>query len=596
MASTRANALPNFILTPQQQNLLFRALTSNQPANNGNEFNNELSLSPGSLTTSPVAQIQKNNTGADTSNAIQESPYLDYDYDLGPDTSFDFDFSNDGQAKMIGDLPGSSSSKEGSQDGSKVSSPDNDGSDKRSHPDEDDEEEEEGGGKRREGEGKVSKKPGRKPLTNEPTSKRKAQNRAAQRAFRERKEKHLKDLETKVEELEKASAARNNENSQLRSQVEKMTAELEQYKKKLSIVNTNSRSASGGVPRNNSFGTAAVQNINDVNFQFEFPKFGVLPGPAASGTGGAKRASAYPSPSSGNSPNGQTSPMEKSKDQAIPSSTETRENSDLPKSSGIYSNSSPYDNAYNASGSRTSLDSAHYSANGANAGSPSSSTNSHTGPSSSCGTSPEPFSQSPLGFKPLETLTTIGEEQPGLTSLATSSFGNLGNSSLGNIDFSNFDWLSQQNGGQFDPQLFGDYREPQDNILANTNFDDSFFNDAFEMDFTTPFNVPNTSATKPKKDICAEIDAAKEADDTVVAAPKGVYAPNGKLLTCGNIWEQLQTCPKVQSGDLDLDGLCSDLQKKARCGGSGAVVDESDFRNIMFKYLGPDLKCPDSVQ
>lgn len=50
--------------------------------------------------------------------------------------------------------------------------------------------------------------------------------------------------------------------------------------------------------------------------------------------------------------------------------------------------------------------------------------------------------------------------------------------------------------------------------------------------------------------------------------------------------EQLQGCAKVQSGDLDLDGLCSDLQKKAKCGGSGAVVDERDFKAVMTKYLG----------
>jgi AP-1-like factor len=57
--------------------------------------------------------------------------------------------------------------------------------------------------------------------------------------------------------------------------------------------------------------------------------------------------------------------------------------------------------------------------------------------------------------------------------------------------------------------------------------------------------------------------------------------------------EQLQGCPKVQSGDLDLDGLCSDLQKKAKCGGSGAVVDEKDFKAVMTKYLG-DIRCPNS--
>ena len=181
-------------------------------------------------------------------------------------------------------------------------------------------------------------------------------------------------------------------------------------------------------------------------------------------------------------------------------------------------------------------------------------------------------------------------------------------SSIGNIDFGNLDWLSQQNGGQFDPQLFGDYREPQNNILANPTFDDTFFNDAFDIDFTTPYNMASNSPQPPKKNICDEIDAQKEHDDLPVTVV------NGKLLTCNNIWyvtapplhtidsdtnissrEKLQTCPKVHNGEIDLDGLCSDLQKKAKCGGTGAVVDEHDFKAIMTRYLGDVGDCPDAV-
>ncbi|KAI0408489.1 PAP1-domain-containing protein [Xylaria palmicola] len=594
MASARPNILPNFILTPQQQNLLFRALTSNQPNNSKAE---QGSLTPDSLTTSPAQNHRA--VGFNDSHGFSDNSFLDYDYDVGPDTSFDFDFSNDGQidnqASMIGDLPGSSpDSSDGAKETSKASSPDNESPDKRSHPDEDEDDEGESGAKRRESEGKVAKKPGRKPLTNEPSSKRKAQNRAAQRAFRERKEKHLKDLETKVDELEKASAVTTDENSQLRTQIEKLTVELEQYKKKLTVL-SRSRPATRTSLSNSTFGSAAIQNINDVNFQFEFPKFGVFPGPTPTSVVGMNQTPPYPSPSSGRSPNGETNTPEQSKAGGSNNSSKSRQNSEGPqardsfassvKFSDLFNNTSPSDGANGGNGSRGSLDSAVFSLNGANTGSPSSSSNSVMGPSSSCGTSPEPFTQSPLGFKPLETLTTIGEEQSGLISDNNSAFGNLGN--LGNLDFTSFDWLSQQNGGQFDPQLFGEYREPQGSILANSTFDDSFFNDAIDVDFLAPFNAPTVSSPKPvKKDICAEIDARKEFEDTIVTSD------NGKLLTCNNIWEQLQGCPKVQAGDLDLDGLCSDLQKKAKCGGSGAVVDEKDFKAVMTKYLGGS--CPDA--
>lgn len=171
------------------------------------------------------------------------------------------------------------------------------------------------------------------------------------------------------------------------------------------------------------------------------------------------------------------------------------------------------------------------------------------------------------------------------------------------VDMTNFNWLPQNN-FQFDPQLFGDYREPQDNILSTGGFDDSFFNDAFDADFLTPYNVPvTTNAGNAKKPgLIEQIDAAKNTDE---------LDSNGNLLTCNKIWsvstpgaeasetvlpsnntnrEKLQNCPKVQNGDFDLDGLCSELQKKAKCSGSGAVVDERDFKTVMRKYLGSTEK------
>lgn len=158
-------------------------------------------------------------------------------------------------------------------------------------------------------------------------------------------------------------------------------------------------------------------------------------------------------------------------------------------------------------------------------------------------------------------------------------------------------FLNGANDFQFDPQLFGGYREPQQNIL-NSGLDDGFFNDAFDIDFTTPYFAPSPAA--PKKDLMTQIDEAKNDDQTELVA-----TDDGQYLTCNKIWyaparvqllynlfanqyhrEKLQNCPKVQNGDFDLDGLCSDLQKKAKCSGSGAVVDEKTFQVVMKKYLG----------
>jgi len=424
MTSTR-NPLQDFVLTPQQQNLLFAALNSNRAAPSP-PANNLLTMSPSTLNGSPAL----NNDP----NGFQDSPFGDpYDFSFdGADSGLDFSFDG-GQPKMIGDLPGGQDGADSREDSA---SADNEANDKRSHPDDDDEEEP-GSNKRRESTEKIPKKPGRKPLTSEPSSvsnmvhshhtqrlatnemlqKRKAQNRAAQRAFRERKEKHLKDLETKVEELEKASASANHENELLKAQIDKMTVELSEYKKRVSLSTSIGKTSIS--PGQATFGNPIFSNINDVNFQFEFPKFGQLPGPSTSVNGiavAARSATTTNSSPIGNSPSSLRSPVDKSKDKASPGSSsytsglDAQTKEDLAKFSGIFNPPLTSNNVSNAS--RSSMDS-HYSM-GTNTSSPSASSNSNMGPSSSCGTSPEPFTQSPMGFKPIDTMTTIGEEQSGL--------------------------------------------------------------------------------------------------------------------------------------------------------------------------------------
>ncbi|CAB66170.1 DNA-binding transcription factor, oxidative stress-responsive Pap1/Caf3 [Schizosaccharomyces pombe] len=70
------------------------------------------------------------------------------------------------------------------------------------------------------------KKIGRKNSDQEPSSKRKAQNRAAQRAFRKRKEDHLKALETQVVTLKELHSSTTLENDQLRQKVRQLEEEL----------------------------------------------------------------------------------------------------------------------------------------------------------------------------------------------------------------------------------------------------------------------------------------------------------------------------------------------------------------------------------
>ena len=47
--------------------------------------------------------------------------------------------------------------------------------------------------------------------------------------------------------------------------------------------------------------------------------------------------------------------------------------------------------------------------------------------------------------------------------------------------------------------------------------------------------------------------------------------------------DHVQRSGKLQSGEADMDDLCSQLKSKAKCSGSGAVIDQKDVDAI----LGP---------
>ena len=73
-------------------------------------------------------------------------------------------------------------------------------------------------------------KPGRKPATDTPPTKRKAQNRAAQRAFRERRAAKVGELEEHIRKIEDEDER---EQTELRSQIERLEAEVEHYREEL---------------------------------------------------------------------------------------------------------------------------------------------------------------------------------------------------------------------------------------------------------------------------------------------------------------------------------------------------------------------------
>ena len=166
---------PDLFLSPNQQELLRTALSSNNsggrglyqthpvPTTNATKpsaprSNSDPSMSLNGtgvinheLYESPIEQVP--GSGTLGSIGLDDSPFLDYDLDDG---NFEWDNSGD---QMIGNLPGTS----GNEDDGELH-------DKRKGHGEDNSDEDGGGGKRREGDERTAKKPGRKPLTSEPTS------------------------------------------------------------------------------------------------------------------------------------------------------------------------------------------------------------------------------------------------------------------------------------------------------------------------------------------------------------------------------------------------------------------------------------------
>ena len=98
-----------------------------------------------------------------------------------------------------------------------------------------------------------------------------------------------------------------------------------------------------------------------------------------------------------------------------------------------------------------------------------------------------------------------------------------------------FDFLATQNGGQFDPTLFGDYRESQAAIVGDGDFTSGFFNEAFPFpDMASPFSFGSSGLTPAQErknnpmDLIDKIQNGDEDDEVVPGEAPG--------LSCHQIW------------------------------------------------------------
>lgn len=437
-------------------------------------------------------------------------------------------------------------------------------------------------------------------------------------------------METKVGELEKASDASNHENGLLRAQVQRLQTELREYRKRLSLNSTGLNRTS---PLASGFSSLLNSNTNtntDSSFSFDFPRFGGLPstqlvdnGPLAKtksasvvSTAHGQQNSTAASISHANMYNASTAISPKST--GVPSMSNGVQRSG--SLNGIFGLNEPTSTA--PTPARSSIDSSTHSqsrvfqfnsGSSSHSGSQSVSSTSPTNQDSSCGTSPEPSHTSPNqgsdtivdGYvchgnsegevlfceklnmacgnprNPVPRAMSLSDDKASPTVHPATAKSTT--AAINTIDY-----YANQNGGQFDPTLFGEYRDTQTAIVGEGDFTGGFFNDAFlNADYGSPFHFGDTP-TVQKVNPIEEIERIQDGEDEVVPGEDV-----NSMLNCHKIWlvrlldfnttypltthrDKLSSRPEFKDGTVDIDDLCAELRAKARCSESGVVVDHKD--------------------
>jgi len=373
---------------------------------------------------------------------------------------------------------------------------------------------------------KPKKKPGRKMMMTEPANKRKAQNRAAQRAFRERKEAHVKGLETRVTELEELTQNKDAENENLKNQVQALQTELMALK---------------GGNFDFDFGMKNVQNSNALTNNNT-----AVRNPFQNDKTNAQRSS--PSPSSGSISDG--SSLLRSGQTSLATSPENDGNKngtpniDIPFD--LFTNSAGPVN-FNTSNSTSPLFTNDvFGATtqktaplfGQNRASPILDTFARTLDSlQGSHTSPNLFANGFNSSMPSTSTNTMSSFTPNST-----NSGNIFNSTnTGNL----FDMN--------DP-LFNTWRDNSISSQGETSGQDfDIFDTMFSSMSPGAFNlVDGTGLTDFITDSPLQVDVGDQ------------------MVSCPELWEKVKNHPQFE--DIDIDNLCSEMKAKAKCSTTGPLV------------------------
>ncbi|QFZ27622.1 putative AP-1-like transcription factor [Clavispora lusitaniae] len=406
-------------------------------------------------------------------------------------------------------------------------------------------------------------KPGRKPIDAEPKSKRTAQNRAAQRAYRERKERKMKDLEERVAHLEDDKIKAASEKDFLRAQIELLKGELSRYKGSSDI--------------------SELLNLTAKQFSWNQKD------------SAQKQVKEEPRDKPSTSPEGQlpdlvsgssssTSPL----DDTLHISTNSSETS-----ASLHQGINP-ENQFSA-GFEEQLDPFCVNLNEA------------------CGNKSRPEPKYYRSSDPVPPLSPeeLNEQQANKwkyespfhtlfspnESVNDPFFNSTGTAFHLPVTDVNDDPLSFLNDNNFDVSLA---LGPGNDVLPGKNADaDPLAGLTTEESMYDPLNSVNTDfnfnefvKSSLPSDVSSHansvLDASKpgssatsvntftspvEKDDLeVVPAP-------GKQVKCSEIWDRITSHPRYT--DIDIDSLCSELKSKAKCSEKGVVLDDKDVDSLI---------------
>ena len=409
--------------------------------------------------------------------------------------------------------------------------------------------------------------------------------------------------------------------------------------------NNSPPSARPSLDGDQSFGSSSL----DFSFNFDFPKFGGVPGSVLPSTQAVSKSQQKQSPTAlssydGTSANGfgnHLSSVSSVSHESAQSNTNQSPFNGPMFGAGFFdpmggnSTMSPQSVSNNLHGSMTDMNgrpSPGYSSS-SSARSPASNNGTTNGPSSSCCTSPDPVDWTNIYSGNQSQTKSIDNSSLSRTNTTPG----LTNAKTPNSEALSLDFLASQNGGSFDPVLFGDYRDPHNAIVGDDAFSGGFFEEGLSFpDFNDPFNfnlstdsthsapaVSNVGSKnaqqslhphQKKVDLMAQVDQQREGNyedelDKNLIMPSSFedYSKNvPNLMTCNKIWyaliiftpackystdtvsrrNQLQNCPRFKSGDFDVDTLCSELSAKAKCTETGVAVPKAAVEAALWKLAG----------